>query len=243
MRLCLLHLPHFGLVALVACSGALASEPRDASTESGSDGGCVACDGAPADDQSDGALDAPFDAGDGCGSAGYPPGPYGTTVGSTIANLSFHGWLDAAHHTSDPFVPICLGRYHADPQVKALFVNGTAMWCAMCALEEASIFPKLYASYGGRAAFLDLLLQSGSPSPATPKDLTKWVTSYSIAFDAAIDPTYTFGQFFTSLSFPLHLVVRTDTMVITWAGVGADDATLEAQLDAIVNGPQDAGGN
>ena len=39
-------------------------------------------------------VDAPIDsapAGVGCGLAGYPAGPYGTSAGAVIANLAFQG--------------------------------------------------------------------------------------------------------------------------------------------------------
>ena len=67
------------------------------------------------------------EAGDG-GDLAYPAGPYGKTVGSIVADLTFH---DPATGSS-----VSLSSLYRHPDKKVLLLTAGAGWCAACK-EEA----------------------------------------------------------------------------------------------------------
>ena len=69
--------------------------------------------------------------------AGYPPGPYGATVGSTLADFTVQGYA-LSRTSTDPtgmsVVPIRLSDVRATPGCTCLIVlfNAELMWCPPC---------------------------------------------------------------------------------------------------------------
>jgi thiol-disulfide isomerase/thioredoxin len=271
-----------GADATVGGSDAGHGGSSDASVSDASsvDGSTPSADGSDdASDATTGSSDAgdagdatlPLDAGEGCDMAGYPAGPYGVTVGSTIANLDYSGWIAASTHAStDPLGPVCLGRYHGDPNVKALVLVGVAIWCPPCNEEEKSLVP-LSTAYGGSAAFVDVLVNGQTVGfAATSTNLANWSKVYKVPYDVVLDPTFSFFDYFGGMpqpppdagddagedagddggdagltpAFPMHIVVRTDTMQIVSLDEGADLTNLQTQVNALVGDaavPLDAG--
>ena len=70
----------------------------------------------------------------------YAVGPYGTGVGSTIANQEFLGWhapTDVGFDTTK-LEKLSLAEYYnpnGDKPIKAIWLNSAAVWCSACKAE------------------------------------------------------------------------------------------------------------
>jgi hypothetical protein len=82
----------------------------------------------------------------------YPPGPYGFSQGSVIANLEFKGWHDPVAAGYDPanFETVRLSDFY-DPSgetYKLILLNASAVWCSVCRAEYQHMHNEgIYATY------------------------------------------------------------------------------------------------
>jgi hypothetical protein len=216
------------------------SSSSDVTSERGPD---VSADSASSDASGEAALDA----GLGCNSASYPAGPYGLSVGSVIANLSWTGKVHTMPGSllkDEPETTVCLGRYHADPAIKVLVIDGAAMWCPPCQLETRDYLVPLISanpSTGSHIAVLQGLLDALVPGQsATMNDLNNWSTRYKVPYDMVLDTSRVIANYMppvddAGIGYPMNLVVRSDTMQITYAAVGGTVDDLEAAINAVLS--------
>jgi hypothetical protein len=161
----------------------------------------------------------------------YPVGPYGTEVGSVIANLSFMGWRDpvAADYDGSALERVSFSDFY-DPDgekgVEVIVVNSSAVWCTVCQTEladmkEAAVYSRFRQA---GAEIVGTLFEDAVGDPATPDDLTLWGkgTQRSIAFPLVLDPGLKMGAYFTSDATPLNLVIDARTMRILYSFMGYD---------------------
>ncbi len=187
-------------------------------------GALVACGADPA---ARGACDA--------GASDYPCGPYGLTVGSTIANLTIVAQRDTNQSGSvldDPAQPISLAAYRAEPQRAALAIIIGSESCVPCQNEQPELVT-LHARYGGRVAILEAIVEDSQGAPADQQVIDTWVARFSVPFDMTADPTSVLAPYYPATSFPSALAINLATMEITYLVVGPA-VGLEAALDAIV---------
>lgn len=180
-------------------------------------------------------MDADLDAPDsdppiadaGC-ATNYPTGPYGTKVGDTIDDLMFIG-----RHQGSP-AQICLGAIHQNPNIQAILVIGSAMWCTPCQSEETPL-KNLYASYSGNnVAFVEAILQNFATQQPSMNDLVTWSKQFQQPWDLALDPQMTVAAYATNPACPYHVIIRAKTMKIAYEDVGTDVQALKTQIDAIL---------
>src|SRR5690349_446246 len=114
----------------------------------------------------------------GCGSGGtgmdmgcatsstYPCGPYGTTPGTIIDNLTVPGQHDDDGNgtpANDAWHDLKLSDYYAARAqgLKALVILVSAEWCVPCKMEQSGLVT-LFDSYqaGGHVAFLEGVVQN-----------------------------------------------------------------------------------
>lgn len=174
-----------------------------------------------------------------CDAAAYPCGPYGSDVGSVIANLSLTGQRDDDGNgavTDDPVRPIQLADYHADPGVKVLVIATAAEWCAPCMQEQPELVAlwKQYHDAGAGVAFLEAVIQKLDTTPADTTTVDEWATRFHIPFDMASDPTLALSPYYDINLFPSTMVVRTSDMVIVAQNRGYQQGWLENAVDAVL---------
>lgn len=177
----------------------------------------------------------------GCKKNQYPCAPFGTTVGSVVADLEFdgkgdsnqNGLVDAddlvRHFSFSEF----FNRKDRDDQPKVLAIVTVAQWCVPCQLEAARELGPLaeyYRAAGTSVELIAALLQDGAANPATEKTLDQWATRYRPNYDLVIDPTATLSAY--GAEFPSHLVIRTTDMTLTHADSGGGVADLATAIDA-----------
>lgn len=164
-------------------------------------------------------------------SVSYPAGPYGTEVGSVIANLSFLGWRDpvAAGYDANALERVSFSDFY-DPGgergLEVIVVNASAVWCTVCQTEFADM--KNAAVYSRfkqvGVEIIGTLFEDAVGDPATPSDLTLWgnSTRRAIEFPLVLDPGLKMGAYFTSDATPLNLVIDARTMRILHSFMGYD---------------------
>jgi hypothetical protein len=185
--------------------------------------------------------------------ADYPEGPYGISIGSTVTNYKFIGFVNAMLvnnamqdiRLSDFYNPTGTdvfpegSLYGAnEPKPKALLIDVSSVWCGPCNYEADQVLPGLYEQYQPMGGEFLLQLADG-PTPgkaAEPVHLSNWTNKYDVDYPATIDPTYKLGALFEADAFPANMIIRTKDMKIVEVISGAPEAgssfwtTFEAVL-------------
>jgi hypothetical protein len=157
--------------------------------------------------------------------APYPPGPYGFSKGSVIANLSFSGKREI-NGVYSSMMPIALSDYYRSAKYLALLGENKSMPC----VDQQQLIATWTAQHPD-VRFLEVLTQAlNVQGPATESDIDDWIAIGALHIDVAVDPLNNLSQF-TSGEFPLALIIDTSTMTIIGASVATEDLT--AQLNAL----------
>jgi hypothetical protein len=168
----------------------------------------------------------------------YAPGPYGISKGSTVENLDFVGFPNAAADTSgmkiiqmsDFYNPTGEDVFADDSpygagtkKPKALLVVVSSVWCGPCNYEAAETLPALYAKYQPMGGEFFLALADGTTPgvPAEAKSLYFWTQKYDVDYPSAIDPSSKLASLFEADAFPANIIVRTKDMKIIDVTSGA----------------------
>lgn len=173
----------------------------------------------------------------------YPPGPYGTVKGATIANLSFVGWRDpaAANYDRSKFETLRLSDFYNpdgdESAARVLALNASAVWCTVCRAEYQHLSrDQVYAKYRPLGIeILGILFEDNDGFPARPQDLELWggANGFSVTFPLVLDPGFKSGVYFDSDATPLNMVIDTRTMKILDVSMGFDARTPQAYWDGI----------
>jgi hypothetical protein len=174
------------------------------------------------------------------GETAYPPGPYGISQGSVIANYQFVGFPNAMDSTAelkliqlaDFYNPDGVSTfpegspYGAGPKPKALLIDVSSVWCGPCNHEADVVLPALYDKFQPGGEFLLQLADGPTPGTAAEsKHLYNWTQKYDVNYPATFDPTYKLSSLFESNAFPANIIVKTKDMTIVKAIAGAPDPT------------------
>lgn len=173
----------------------------------------------------------------GCASPDYPNGPFGHEEGDTLGNLCFKGFRNPSTvaHTEAALETIAFSDYY-DPTgskgFQLVLINTSAVWCAACRTEHEGLSQK-NDEYSGRGLrILSTLFQDNKRDPATIRDLSTWVETFSSNYAMALDPDYQLGDFARAETAPLNLVVDARTMKIEKKLLGDQAAVLWPFIDA-----------
>jgi hypothetical protein len=166
--------------------------------------------------------------------AAYPAGPFGTTRGATIENLSFLGWKhpDVAGYDPTKFETVRLSDFY-DPDgqsgVKLLAINASAVWCGVCRREyqemhSNDVYGKLHPL---GLEILGTLFEDNAFFPAQPQDLKNWgvASAHAVKFPLVLDPGFKVGAYFDSDATPLNMLIDVRTMTIVQITMGISDPT------------------
>ena len=157
----------------------------------------------------------------------YPVGPYGFAVSAIIENYAFLGWREPAAVGYDvtQFETVRLSEfYDSDGQTKLLWINSSAVWCAVCRAEMKDIKDRgIHASLGAKGlVMLETLFEDNDTNPAAPADLKLWgsLPDHSIDYPLLLDPGFKLGAFFSSDATPLNMLVDAKTMRVIQVTMG-----------------------
>jgi AhpC/TSA family len=178
----------------------------------------------------------------GCVSPDYPNGPFGTEEGDTLANLCFKGFRNPStvSHDEASLETIAFSDYYDPTGSKGLglvLINTSAVWCAACRTEHEGLSEK-NDQYGPRGLrILSTLFQDNKRDPATLRDLSNWVETFSSNYAMALDPDYQLGDFARAETAPLNLVVDVRTMKIEKKLLGDQPQVMWPFIDASLAQP------
>lgn len=172
--------------------------------------------------------------GDGAGGAApgtYPAGPYGLTVGTTMADDCFEGLFDPPsvnYVSSGNTTKICLHDFYNpggtdDTKPKTLVIMIGALWCGPCQTEAAAGDKDLAYWKPHGVQFMATVYQNKSQMAATYADLDTWTKTYKLMYPSVLDPASKLGKYFFVGAFPNNIVVDTTTMKLLYVDVGQQD--------------------
>ncbi|MBI5489526.1 MAG: TlpA family protein disulfide reductase [Deltaproteobacteria bacterium] len=164
------------------------------------------------------------------GPEGYPPAPYGVTVGDRMQNLRF---------TSIDGSALELADFYADHTVKLLWIFASAGWCTACAAQSTAM-PGIYDEYHPQGLeILGTVFEDGSAAPASAAYARGYATRYGWNFPGAADETFELGRYFDKSATPLNMLVDLTDMTImvleTGWGEAAFRSAIESNLAAIAD--------
>jgi len=137
----------------------------------------------------------------------YPPGPYGTGIGSTMANITMVA--------SDGY-NISMDDFFFDPAVELLLIFSTTGWCPTCA-EESEVLPGYYSTYNARGLqILCAVSQDAYGNPANAADARAYANQYRFTFPTAADPSDLIGRYFIENTIPFTMLVDLTTMKVLY---------------------------
>jgi hypothetical protein len=199
--------------------------------------------------------------------ADYPKGPFGVAKGSTIANYTFQGFINAKA-SSSALQPIALADFYnphagdesykpesaavddrlypkgslygeGKPRPRALLINVAAVWCGPCNEEAKSTFPVKHAKYKpcGGEFFLQLSESAQMGEAATQKNLASWGKKYKSDFPIAIDPTYQLASLFDASAYPANMIIDPRTMTVVDVVMGVPGEAFWQKFEEIIGDP------
>jgi hypothetical protein len=158
--------------------------------------------------------------------------------------MRWSGKTDVNHNgalADDPVKAICLGRYHSLAGPRALVIDASTGWCAACRQQTKTTLIPLVQSGVGQVSVVQVLIEGWVVGQAAViKDVDAWATENAIPFDVVIDEPRQILRLLSSdndsgrIDFPQSIVVRTDTMRITYTSSGLDPAGLTSAIEAIL---------
>jgi hypothetical protein len=173
----------------------------------------------------------------GCASPDYPDGPFGTEEGDTLANACFKGFRNPqkVSHDQSSLETIAFSDYY-DPTgskgFQLVLIDTSAVWCSACRTEHEGLSAKNdeYSPKGLR--IIGTLFEDVNHDPATIKDLSNWVETFSSDYAMVLDPDYQLGAYASADTAPLNLVVNARTMTIEKKLLGDQPSVLWPFIDA-----------
>jgi hypothetical protein len=157
---------------------------------------------------------------------GYPAGPYGGTVGTTLPPLTWEGYAspDGASLARDQ----AHGSYTADDmrrsgKVLALihFADFDCPGCRSGAADLAARGAELSSASGGAAIVAEVLVSKQYSSPATRSHLDAWVAAFDLTVTTVIDaPGHELGSLAAIGVRETAILVDLATMKIVWRRTG-----------------------
>lgn len=153
--------------------------------------------------------------------ATYPSGPYGTSVGSVMAQEEFQA-RDGSTFT--------LGDVFAEEDAKLLLIFSTGAWCGSCAGKARDI-DALYQRYGSIGLYpVVSLYEDTNYQPCTGPQAGQYAQQHSLSYTAVADPSGVLFKYFAEQGHPQVLLVDVETMTILAADTGWYPDFVESQI-------------
>lgn len=147
----------------------------------------------------------------------------GDRAGNRVQNFKFLGYPGG--DVSKGLQPISMASLF-DPsgaRVKLIHVQASGTWCTYCQAETQVVVPLAQKLADRKVVWVVSLAEGPTPgSPATSKDLDKWVAQFKAPFTHLLDPgNGNFGPFYDASALPWNANIDARTMEILSSGVGA----------------------
>lgn len=153
----------------------------------------------------------------------YPAGPYGTSEGAVLEDLTF---------VTPAGEPLSLSDIHADPANRLLLISTAAGWCTAC-IEEQPALEELHAQHQADGlVVLVALFEDRDYQPADAALAEAWQQQHELSFHVVADPEFRLGDYYDTSATPMNMIVDIDTMEILVLQTGWDRAIVESVIEA-----------
>jgi len=156
------------------------------------------------------------DAGTALACNGYPQGPYGTTVGTTIQpGYAWQGYAPKAA-SSSTISSQDLSDCDGSKGINAIVLDVSAVWCAACQSQAADM-KQLFAEYDQLGVrVVTMIVQDASSAPATVQTAEQWRQQYGLDdITVVADPSFSLQPSSSgSINLPMTVLVDPRTMKI-----------------------------
>lgn len=147
----------------------------------------------------------------------------GTTPGNKLLNYKFLGYPDG--DTSGGLKPVSMASFF-DPsgtKFKLIHVQASGTWCVYCQEETKVVTPLRQKLADRKVVWVVSLAEGATPgTPATAKDLDKWMAQFKAPYTHLLDPgNKNFGPFYDAAALPWNANIDARSMEILSSGVGA----------------------
>jgi peroxiredoxin len=159
---------------------------------------------------------------------GYPTQNLGTTVGTSIANLTLINPDETAFQLSEVY-------QDAEGRRRLLLVSTAAGWCRPCR-EEQPALQALYERHRDRG--LEIVVayfEDHNFTRATAGHAGAWADEYSLTFPVVADPENKFKPYYPGADAtvaPLNMMIDVCTMEILTSGIGFNESEINAIIQA-----------
>jgi thiol-disulfide isomerase/thioredoxin len=156
----------------------------------------------------------------------YPPGPYGTTVGTILDNLVFEQPGVGPLSLQDLRSAEGAGRY--------LFVNTAAWWCGAC-IEEQPALRTMHEDFAARGlTLLVTVFENARANPASVADAERWRSQFNLPFAVVQSSPQVLRNYYDTQLTPLNMLVNLASMEIVYMSNGNDIANIRRLLEALL---------
>lgn len=197
----------------------------------------------------------------------YPPGPYGTTRGRTVARYQLSGFQNAQidHRATQPIQLADFYNPHADdptyapatkaqddrlfpagstygggsPKPRALSISISSLWCGACRNEAKMVLPAKHLKYKPLGGEFLVQLDDGAfqGRSAVQQDLLTWTTKFHVNYPATIDPDRQLDALFVANVYPANIIINTRNMKIVEVVPGVPEDAYWTVFEATLAGP------
>jgi thiol-disulfide isomerase/thioredoxin len=158
----------------------------------------------------------------------YPPGPYGMTALTVIADEQFLGYCpdSAGDLVSDNEARVFwLHEFYKgnDPSIKVIMINIGAVWCYWCNLEAEHLQVLADDYYADGVRFATVVAQNNDGDPSAREDAQAWAEKYLNEFPTLADPDGVIMGYVDQDAFPANVFIWAHNMEIFAITTGGDD--------------------
>lgn len=173
----------------------------------------------------------------GCAAPDYPALGYGTEPGEVVKNRCFQGYRapDRVAPSTEHRETVAFSDYY-DPAgtkgVTLLLINTAAIWCSACVAEHGTL-PRYQTELGPRGfVIISTLFEDAQRRPASLADVERWIANFGSNFPMLADPDAYMGDYASTASAPLNLLVDPRSMRILRKYVGDQGSVMWPYIEA-----------
>jgi hypothetical protein len=171
----------------------------------------------------------------------YPPGPYGTTVGSVARDACFEGWHNPLAANFDPAAlgQVCFSDFYdaTGEEIEVVLVNTGALWCTACKTEwgGSPSRPSLLDHHDRLAAqgfrVFGIFFEDARENPADVETIRSWAVTFSVDVPFVRDPDFLMGAYADANVQPFNMLIDARSMTILLKVDGDQPEVLFARVE------------
>jgi thiol-disulfide isomerase/thioredoxin len=157
----------------------------------------------------------------------YPDGPYGTSVGETIMDLTL-GTADGGETS--------FGEIRVEDGARLLLIFSTAAWCGRCAGDMPELI-QLHERHQANGLRMRVsLFESADHGEPSQRDADLYGRGNGLPFPVLVDKTGQLHPFFPRIALPMVMIVDLESMALVHADIGWSLESFESLVSDRLSG-------